>query len=179
MRNSDFYLITFVYFPVVGGEGGASGDGGIPEQGGGQAQHPQCRHQAPRQQHTKNSLKKLTVHFYYSQSNPIFSIPFLRRPVFSCPFLSPPCSFLSPCVLNCNVVSVFLYPVLSFGCPVLSTWHLVSASCSVLLSCSLNWHGVFSSPVSSCLDRLVMLGMLSLLFIQPFFVSCFSRFLFH
>ncbi len=87
IRNTDFYLIKFVYFPVAGGGGGASGDGGLSEQGGGQAQYPQCRHQAHRQHHTKIPLKKLTVHFIFpggALSCPVL-FPLL---VLSCPFVS-------------------------------------------------------------------------------------------
>ncbi len=81
------------------GGGGASGDGGLPVQGGGQAQYPQCRHQATRQQQqTKNPLKKLTVHCYYLQFNPIFSFPFPRRAL---PF---PVLFLL-LILSCPLVS--------------------------------------------------------------------------
>jgi hypothetical protein len=134
-------------------------------QGGGQAQHPQCRHQAPRQQYTKNPLKKLIVHVILIQS---FIFLSLGEPCLSC-LISPVRSFLS-CVLNCIVVSLS-YSVLFLCCPVLSTCHVVSAIWSVLSYCVLHWHGVFSSRVLSCPDVLFMLVMLFLLFIKSPLVS--------
>ncbi len=53
-------IFTLLYFLVPGGGGGASGDGGLPVQGGGQAQHPQCRHQACSSSATTNAFSIYT-----------------------------------------------------------------------------------------------------------------------